>query len=868
MKRNTLPTRIREILVYLCAILLAATLTACSNEEAELETPHTPKVEIVTVADVTSRDINRWPTLTQPATYNAEVEARVNALVAQMSLEQKVGQMTQAEITWLKPEEVKKYHLGSVLNGGGTFLHGKRHATVQEWVDYMDVLYDASMDTSDGGLAIPMTYGIDAVHGNNKFGSATIFPHNIGLGATRNPTLLKQIGQITALEVLVTGIDWTFAPTLAVVRDDRWGRAYEGYSEDPTIVAEYAKAMTEGVQGVPGKDSFLDEHHVYATAKHWVGDGGTYNGIDQGDTLLIEEDLIRLQAAGYFPSLEAGIQSVMVSHNGWHGDKLHGHQYLINDVLKGKLGFDGFVVGDWNAHANVKGCAVDSCAQAVNAGVDLFMVVEDYAAFIDNTIADVKAGVISESRIDDAVSRILRVKIRSGLFEKGRPSSRPYAGKAQLMGAEAHRDVARHAVRESLVLLKNNKSTLPLNPNQHILVAGDGADNMAKQAGGWTLSWQGTEVVKEDFVGASTILDGIRSKVEAANGSLEHSISGEYTKKPDAAIVVFGEKPYAEWFGDVKTLAYSPLSDGDAQLLEKLKADGIPVVAVFLTGRPLWVNREINASDAFVAAWLPGSEGKAVADVLFSKVDGSVNHDFKGKLSFSWPKKASQNVLNVGDAEYDPLFAYGYGLRYTDNSELAVLDTVNDYKITIDLEAPYDLLVGKLAEPWQLIMDDTHSIEYLSASRTETDVASIMEADKNVQGDAQEFHWSGTSKATLGIGSETHKQDFMSYVREGGVLQFDVRTIVAPLDDVNIVLSCNAGGGYCGEIPLNAHLPAVDNKEWKAVSIDLLCFSKAGVDFERVGVPFALTTNSEATLRIANIRYISEKPDSIAVSCQ
>ncbi|MFT7561804.1 MAG: beta-glucosidase, partial [Flavobacteriales bacterium] len=816
MKRNFIITDIRTVLQYCGAALLVLSLYGCSKTETDagisspaIVSPTAISSPAAIEIDPASRDLNRWPTLKQPPTYNAEVEQRVADLLSQMSLAQKVGQMTQAEITWVKPEEVKKYHLGSVLNGGGTFLHGKRHAPVQDWVDYMDVLYDASMDTSDGGLAIPMTYGIDAVHGNNKFGSATIFPHNIGLGAARNPELLKQIGQITAIEVLVTGIDWTFAPTLAVVRNDRWGRTYEGYSEDPKIVAQYAKAMTEGVQGVPGEDSFLDDHHVYATAKHWVGDGGTVDGVDQGNTVLSEADLVRLQAAGYFPSLEAGIQSVMASHNGWHGEKLHGHQYLINDVLKGKLKFDGFVVGDWNAHANVKGCTADSCAQAVNAGIDLFMVVEDYKAFIDNTMADVKSGVIPESRIDDAVSRILRVKIRAGLFEKGRPSSRPYAGKAELMGSEAHRDVARQAVRESLVLLKNNNSTLPLNPSKNILVAGDGADNMAKQAGGWTISWQGTELVKEDFVGASTILDGIRSTVEAANGSIEHVVNGEYTSKPDAAIVVFGEKPYAEWFGDVKTLAYSALSDSDAKLLEKLKADGIPVVGVFLSGRPMWVNRELNASDAFVAAWLPGSEGKAVADVLFSTADGQVQHDFKGKLSYSWPKKASQNILNIGDANYDPLFAYGYGLRYSDKTELAQLDTVNDNVLVIDLQAPYDLLVGKLTEPWQMILDDYASIQYLSASRTETAVASIMEADKNVQGDSQEFGWTGTSKATLGIGSESHTQDLMTYVQEGGVLQFDVRTITAPKGDVKVVVSCSAAGGYCGEIPLNEHLPAV-----------------------------------------------------------
>ena len=597
-----------------------------------------------------------WPELSPPPTHNDKVEQRVEKLLAQMSLEQKVGQMTQAEITWVTPEEVKKYHLGSVLNGGGSFMNGKRHAPVKEWVEYMDNIYDASMDTSDGGLAIPVTYGIDAVHGNNKFGRATIFPHNIGLGAANNPELLKRIGEVTALEVLVTGIDWTFAPTLAVVRDDRWGRTYEGYSEDPEIVAQYARAMVEGIQGTAGDASFLDDHHVYATAKHWVGDGGTVDGIDQGDNTMSEQDLSRLQAAAYFPALEAGIQSVMASHSTWEGIRMHAQGHLINDVLKGKLKFDGFVIGDWNAHQKVKGCTITDCPKAINAGVDMMMVVEDYKEFIATTIQHVKDGTIPMSRIDDAVRRILRVKIRSGLFEKGRPSSRPYAGKAELMGAEAHRDVARQAVRESLVLLKNNNNILPLDRKQNILVAGDGADNFAKQMGGWTISWQGEENTRADFPGASSILDGIRSAVESAEGTLQVNEAGKYQSKPDVAIVVFGESPYAEWYGDVQTLAYKPFSKKDVQLLERLKGEGIPVVSVFISGRALWMNKEINASDAFVAAWLPGSEGKAVADVLFKKNDGSVNHDFKGKLSFSWPKRASQLILNRGDLNYDPLF--------------------------------------------------------------------------------------------------------------------------------------------------------------------------------------------------------------------
>lgn len=837
--------------------------SGCSKQESPL-----PQVSETTKADntmSTNTDIQNWPTLTHAVKKDQAVEAQVEAWLAKMTLEQKVGQMTQAEITWVTPEEVKNLHLGSVLNGGGSFLHGKRHAHVDEWVAYMDGIYDASMDTSDGGLAIPVTYGIDAVHGNNKFGHATIFPHNIGLGATRNPTLMFEIGRISALEVLATGIDWTFAPTLAVTRDDRWGRTYESYSENPELVAELGKALVEGVQGIPNTDSFLSNEHVYATAKHWVGDGGTNKGVDQGDNIMTENDLIELQASAYFPTIESGVQSIMASHNAWMGDKLHGHKYLLTEVLKDRLGFDGFIIGDWNAHGNVKGCTVQSCPQAVNAGLDMFMVVEDYEGFINNTVRDVKDGIIPMSRIDDAVRRILRVKIRSGLFEKGRPSSRPYAGKRELMGSEAHREVARQAVRESLVLLKNNDQTLPINPKQHILVAGDGADSMAKQSGGWTISWQSTEITKDDFEGATTLLDGFKGTVADAGGTLEYSVDGQFEQKPDVAIVVFGESPYAEWYGDADTLAYKPYTSQEVDMLKALKAQDIPVVSVFLSGRPLWVNREINASDAFVAAWLPGSEGKAVADVLFSHSDGEVNHDFKGKLSFSWPKRASQVVLNVGDADYDPLFAYDFGLTYADNTELAMLDEQNDFVVESDGDAIVPILTRGLTAPWKMMFDIQGKPEFLSASRVQNDLVSIMEADFRAQGDAQEFHWTGTGPATIGISSPFHNEDVSAFV-EHGILSFDIRTIDTPTGKILLNLACQKG--YCGEIDISEHLPSPDKAEWKTIKVPLSCFANQGIEFDRLTVPFSLYSDAPNRVRVTNVFYSRELVDAAAISCQ
>ncbi|HEY1033492.1 MAG TPA: glycoside hydrolase family 3 protein, partial [Pseudoxanthomonas sp.] len=541
------------------------------------------------------------------------------------------------------------------------------------WLALADAFYEASMDTSQGGKAIPIIFGIDAVHGQSNIVGATLFPHNIGLGAARNPELVRRIGEITALETRATGMEWTFAPTVAVPQDDRWGRTYEGYSESPEVVASYSAAVVEGLQGKVGSPDFLDGRHVIASVKHFLGDGGTTNGKDQGDTKISEADLVRIHAAGYPPAIAAGAQTAMASFNSVNGEKMHGHRPYLTDALKGRMAFGGFVVGDWNGHGQVKGCTNTDCPATINAGLDMAMASDSWKGFYETTLAAVKAGTISQARLDDAVRRILRVKFRLGLFEAGKPSSRAVGGQFALLGAPEHRAIARQAVRESLVLLKNQGGVLPISPKQRILVAGDGANDVGKQAGGWTLNWQGTGTTRKDFPNADTIYEGIAQQAKAAGGEAILSIDGTYTQKPDVAVVVFGENPYAEFQGDLQTLAYKPGDEADLELLKRLKAERIPVVAVFLSGRPLWMNREINASDAFVAAWLPGSEGAGIADVLLRKPDGSVQHDFKGKLSFSWPRTAVQYANNVGQAGYDPLFAFGFGLTYADKGDLAAL---------------------------------------------------------------------------------------------------------------------------------------------------------------------------------------------------
>ena len=579
-----------------------------------------------------------------------EIEQKVASLLAKMTLEEKVGQIIQPDISAISPPEAKEYNVGSVLNGGNSAPGGNVRTTPAAWLALADEFWHQSVDKSDGGVGIPLLWGTDAVHGHNNIVGATIFPHNIGLGAANDPELIRRIAEVTAKEILVTGLDWTFAPTVAVVQNDRWGRTYESYSEDPNIVAAYSGAFVTGLQGKVGTDEFLDDDHLLATVKHFVGDGGTKDGLDQGDNQASEEDLRDIHAAGYPTAIRDGAVVAMASFNSWCGDKMHGMKSMLTDILRDRMGFEGFVVGDWNGHGQVKGCNNASCAQSVNAGLDMFMVPTDWKALYANTLEQVKNGEISQARLDEAVTRILRVKYMMGLFEAGAPSKRKYAGKYSLLGAKAHRAIAREAVRKSLVLLKNDRGLIPLKRKQRVLIAGRGADDIGMQSGGWTLSWQGTGNKKSDFPNGESIYDGIKKVVKSSGGSIEHSVTGEYKKKPDVAIVVFGEDPYAEFRGDRAHVDY-PRDDG-LQILKKLSDDNIPTVAVFLSGRPMWVNAEINQSDAFIAAWLPGSEGGGVADLLFRNAKGKINYDFVGKLPFSWPNTATDVELNINNEIY------------------------------------------------------------------------------------------------------------------------------------------------------------------------------------------------------------------------
>lgn len=623
-----------------------------------------------------AEQLTEWPSITSAIGRDAQIEARVAQIVAGMTLAQKVGQMTQPEIQFITPEQVRQYYIGSVLNGGSSWPGKNKHATPADWVALADRYYDASMST-DSAVKVPVIWGIDAIHGNSAVYGATLYPHNIGLGAAHDAQLVGQIGVATAKAVRAIGINWVFAPTLAVVQDDRWGRTYESFSEDGALVKDYASAYVSGFQGDLKQDG-----NVIATAKHFMGDGGTFQGKDQGETRASLAEMMNLHGQGYYGALGAGVQTVMASFNSWndtsaginHG-KMHGNKMMLTEVLKGKLGFDGFVVSDWNGHAQVPGCSNGSCPQAINAGIDMVMVPEDWKAFIVNTIQQVERGEIPLARIDDAVSRIVRVKLRAGMFER-KPSQNAYAGQAEVMQERA---LARLAVRKSLVLLKNDGGVLPLARKQKILVVGKSADSVSNQTGGWTLTWQGTENKNSDFPYADTILAGIAEAVGKPNVTYSADAKGVDVSRYDAVIAVIGEKPYAEFMGDIApngTMRHSSRYPEDLAVLQAVSGRGKPVVTVLLSGRPLYANDLMNLSDSFVAAWLPGSEGKGVADVLFRKADGKINHPFTGTLSFSWPKSPCQARLNAGDADYAPLFPLGYGLKYGSTSQVGTLTDI------------------------------------------------------------------------------------------------------------------------------------------------------------------------------------------------
>lgn len=628
-------------------------------------------------AKPSNTSLSDWPKIESAIKKNDAQEQKIKEILSQMTLRQKIGQMTQTEIKKITPQQVKENYIGSVLNGGGSWPQMNKHAKLDDWVKLSDAYYDASM-ASDMKTQIPIIWGIDAVHGNNNIFGATIFPHNIGLGAANDVNLIKKIAIATAHAVRATGINWAFAPTLAIVQNQRWGRAYEGFGADPNLVKKYGEAYVSALQG-----NLTQDGNVIASAKHFLGDGGTKDGVNEGKNFSSENELINIHAQGYYGALKAGAQTVMATYNSWDNEeagfeagKIHGNKKLLTVSLKDKMGFDGFVISDWNGIGQVKNCTNSHCPQSINAGVDMVMVPDDWKEFIENTIKDVEEGRIPMSRIDDAVTRILRVKMRAGLWN-AKPSQSKFAGQESAIDAK---DLAREAVRKSIVLLKNNNNILPLAINKKILVVGDSANKIANQAGGWSITWQGDETSNEDYPNATSLLKALQNEVGEKNIVYSRDGKDVNLKNFGAIIAIIGETPYAETKGDVRLpalLDFTTRFNDEAKILNNVSGKGVPLVTIFYSGRTLYANDLINKSDAFVAAFLPGTEAQGISDVILRGKNGKAKYDFSAKLSFPWPSNACPPAINEKKGAYRPLFSIGYGLNYRQTAKIGQLKLDN-----------------------------------------------------------------------------------------------------------------------------------------------------------------------------------------------
>ena len=777
----------------------------------------------------------KWKII-DPLPLNADIENQISQILAKLSLEQKVGQVIQGDSDSVTPEEVKKYRLGSVLSGGNSAPGPLPYADTQSWLKKADAYYNASIDEEGVEIAIPIIWGIDAVHGHANLKGAIIFPHNIGLGATKNPDLIEKIASITAHELTVSGHDWTFAPTLAIPKDTRWGRSYEGFSENPEIAELYGDRIVIGLQGRLGSKKFMTDGKVISSAKHFLADGATLNGVDQGDAPISEEELARIHAAGYYSAIPAGVQTIMASFSSWQERKLHGDKELLTDILKGKMGFNGFVVGDWNGHGQVPGCSNTSCALSLNAGLDMYMAPDSWRGLYENTLQQVKEGKISMSRLDDAVRRILRVKLNSGIFEKGKPSDRTNAGNEELLGLTENRKIARQAVRESLVLLKNNNHLLPINPKKTILVVGDGASSISKACGGWTLSWQGNGHKNHEFPNATSILDGIKDIVGKSGGKVIFSPNGDESIDADVVIAVYGEDPYAEFQGDRDNLDFIP-NGFDVKKLGKYKKRGIPVVSVFLSGRPLWVNQEINNSDAFVAAWLPGTEGGGISDLLFKS---DLSYDFKGKLSFTWP-----NVAYVAK-DNEPLFELGYGLNYNDSKNIGFLSEISGLNKNKKMSTGEFYKKGLAVEPWSLWLVSGELEKQILSYPTSIGGLIIGKTDYQAQEDALRINWTKSNGDYFRV--STNNTNDMTRQSNGAMkLTFIAKSFQGPNINVQIGL-CDNLVNCSNTISLNF------TDDWQEYKIPLSDFEKMGVNMGKITSAFLIKSKKSSDIGLTNIR--------------
>ena len=777
-----------------------------------------------------------WEIL-EPLTLDPNIEAQIDEILPKLTLEQKVGQVIQGDTGSLTPEDVKKYRLGSVLSGGNSAPGPLPYAETKAWLEMADQYYNASIDDEGVEIAIPIIWGIDAVHGHANLKGSIIFPHNIGLGAMNNPDLIEEIARITAHELTVSGHDWTFAPTLAVPKDLRWGRTYEGFSENPDIIRSYGDRIVIGLQGKFGTENFMGDGKVISSAKHFLADGATEDGVDQGDALISEEELARVHAAGYYSSIPAGVQTIMASFSSWQGRKLHGDKELLTNVLKGKMGFNGFVVGDWNGHGQVPGCINTDCPQSLNAGLDMYMAPDSWKGLYESTLQHVKDGNITIERLDDAVRRILRVKLLTGIFQKGIPSSRVNAGNENLLGLPNHRVVARQAVRESMVLLKNNNQTLPIDPTKTVLVVGDGAASISKASGGWTLSWQGIGHTNDKFPNGESILQGIEQVVNNAGGKVIFSEDGDTSIEADLVIAVYGEDPYAEFQGDRENLDFVP-NGFDTNKLTTYKNKGIPVVSVFLSGRPMWANPEINNSDSFIAAWLPGSEGGGVSDILF-QTDPS--YDFLGRLSFNWPESAV--VIKNNN---DPLFKIGYGLSYNSIDYIDPLSENSGLENNEIASTGEYFTKGEVVPPWVIWLISGELEKQIASFPSSVGGLIISKTDHVTQEDALRINWTKSDGDYFRI-SSVKPNDLTRQSNGAMKLAFNAKSFT----NSDAILQI----GQCDDSDnCNKTLEIKVSGDWNEYIISLSSFEDLGVDMSKIISSILIKAQAGVDIGLSNVR--------------
>ena len=783
-----------------------------------------------------SQSSDLWASL-ESLPLDPNIEDQIDEILPKLTLEQKVGQVIQGDTGSLTPEDVKKYRLGSVLSGGNSAPGPLPYAETKAWLEMADKYFNASIDDEGVEIAIPIIWGIDAVHGHANLKGSIIFPHNIGLGAMNNPDLIEEIASITAHELTVSGHDWTFAPTLAVPQDLRWGRSYEGFSENPDIVKSYGDRIVIGLQGQFGSEDFMGNGKVISSAKHFLADGATENGVDQGDALISEEELSQVHAAGYYSSIPAGVQTIMASFSSWQGRKLHGDKELLTDVLKGKMGFNGFVVGDWNGHGQVPGCINTDCPQSLNAGLDMYMAPDSWKGLYESTLEHVKDGNITIERLDDAVRRILRVKLSSGIFQKGAPSSRVNAGNESLLALPKHRVIARQAVRESMVLLKNNNQLLPVDPTKTILVVGDGAASISKASGGWTLSWQGTGHNNDKFPNGESILQGIEEAVNTAGGKVIFSEDADTSIKADVVIAVYGEDPYAEFQGDRENLDFIP-NGFDTSKLSVYKNKGIPIVSVFLSGRPMWANTEINNSDSFIAAWLPGSEGGGISDMLFQT---DTSYDFLGRLSFTWPASA---VVSKNNNE--ALFKVGYGLSYSSMDQIDVLSGNSGLENSDIASTGEYFSKGDVVAPWDLWLISGELEKQIASFPSSVGGLIISKTDHMTQEDALRINWTKSDGDYFRISSV--KPNDLSRQSNGAMkLAFNAKSFTG--SDSTLLI------GQCDDsVNCDKTLEIKISGDWKEYMINLSSFEELGIDMSKITSAILIKADAGIEIGLSNVR--------------